>query len=146
AFGIVWCVFFLRWFRDDPADHPSLNAAERELLKEVESLALSHGDVPWKKLVSSGSVLLLWLQYFCFSYVWYFYITWLPTYLKDGRGVEMTKGALLAGLPLFFGGIGSMFSGWLAAWLVRHRYDLARIRRRLACVGFIGAAGMLVLS
>jgi len=146
AIGIVWAAGFYWWFRDNPRDHKSVNAAELELLGDRQENSRGELNVPWDKLLRSRTVWLLWLQYFCFSYGWYFYITWLPTYLKDGRGVEMTKGALLAGLPLFFGGIGSMFSGWLAAWLVRHRYDLARIRRRLACVGFIGAAGMLVLS
>ena len=31
-------------------------------------------------------VTVLVFQYFCSSYVWYFYITWLPTYLREGRG------------------------------------------------------------
>ena len=31
---------------------------------------------------------LLWAQYFCLSYGWYFYVTWLPTYLKDVRGMD----------------------------------------------------------
>src|SRR6185436_272242 len=101
-------------------------------------------NVPWRKLVSSRTVWLLWLQYFCFSYGWYFYITWLPTYLKEARGLELQKGALLAGLPLFFGGIGSMFSGWLAAWLARRSFNVTRIRRALAYTGFFGAAGLLL--
>src|SRR6185436_8997089 len=80
------------------------------------------------------------------SYGWYFYITWLPTYLKEARGLELQKGALLAGLPLFFGGIGSMFSGWLSARLIRSGCHVTRTRRRLTYTGFLGAAGMLLLS
>ena len=34
--GIVWCVFWFRWFRDHPADHPSVNAAELALMPTVE--------------------------------------------------------------------------------------------------------------
>src|SRR5581483_2045221 len=89
---------------------------------------------------------LLWIQYFCFSYGWYFYITWLPTYLKDARGQQLVKGAILAGLPLLLGGIGSMFSGWLAAWLVRRGCNVTRTRRWLAYIGYSGAAVMLLLS
>src|SRR5271163_1315873 len=33
ALGIVWCAVFLFWFRDDPAQHPAVNAAEKELLR-----------------------------------------------------------------------------------------------------------------
>src|SRR5262249_55735740 len=37
AVGIVWAVGFWVWFRDDPAEHPGVNAAE---------LATIRGDVP----------------------------------------------------------------------------------------------------
>src|SRR6185436_17929528 len=43
-------------------------------------------------------------------------------------------------------GIGSMFSGWLAAWLTRRSFNVTRIRRALAYTGFFGAAGLLLLS
>ena len=33
------------------------------------------GDVR-RKLVRSRTIWLLWAQYFCLSYPWYFYITW----------------------------------------------------------------------
>jgi ACS family glucarate transporter-like MFS transporter len=146
AIGIVWALWFYLWFRDNPRDHPRINAAELELLKGVERNCAGHADVPWRKLLQSKTVWLLWLQYFCFSYGWYFYITWLPTYLKEARHLELHKGALLAGLPLFFGGIGAILSGWLAAWLIRRRFDVTRTRRSLAVVGYTGAATMLVIS
>ena len=60
---------------------------------------------PGRKLIRSRTVWLLCGQYFCLSYGWYFYITWLPTYLKESRGLEISTGALLAGLPLFLGGL-----------------------------------------
>ena len=145
AFGIIWCFFFLRWFRDDPADHPSLNAAERELLKEVESLALSHGDVPWKKLVSSGSVLLLWAQYFCFSYVWYFYITWLPTYLQEFRHQTPRAASVLAVLPLLFGGFGSLVCGFTANHLARRIGNIGTSRRSIAAGGMLTSALFILL-
>ena len=31
--GVVWVAFFLPWFRNDPAEHKSVNAAELELLE-----------------------------------------------------------------------------------------------------------------
>lgn len=146
AIGIIWAIWFYVWFRDNPRDHPSINAAELELLKETQQNSAGHMNVPWGKLLSSPTVWLLWLQYFCFSYGWYFYITWLPTYLKEARGLELQKSALLAGLPLFMGGIGSMLSGWLAAWLIRRHFNVTRTRRTLAVIGYLAAAGMLLLS
>ena len=60
--------------------------------------------------------------------------------------MALAKGALLSGLPLFFGGFACIFSGWLAGWLVRRGYALASVRRGLAYVGYFGAAALLLLS
>jgi ACS family glucarate transporter-like MFS transporter len=146
AAGLVWAFCFYSWYRDDPREHQAVNASELELLKGSEQNTRGHARVPWGKLLRSRTVWLLWIQYFCFSYGWYFYITWLPTYLEEARGVTLTRGALLSGVPLFFGGIGSMLSGSVAAWLSRHCVNVATTRRTLAYSGYLGAAGMLVLS
>src|SRR5205807_1606304 len=95
----------------------------------------SRVHVPWRKLLSSRTVWLLWVQYFCLTYGWFFYVTWLPTYLKETRGLELDQNAFmlwlgnvlrdfftpettrtvmvaaLAGIPLFFGGLGSILCG-----------------------------------
>ena len=85
--GLAWCAVFLFWFRNDPAQHPAVNAAEREML-ETSRVHTTHraGQRHWISLLLTRPVAMLVLQYFCFSYVWYFYITWLPTYLREGRG------------------------------------------------------------
>ena len=146
AIGVVWAVFFYRFYRDNPRDHPAMNAAEVALLEGADRLATGHGDVPWMKLVRSRQVFLLCAQYFCLSYGWYFYITWLPTYLKEERGLAIQKGALLAGLPLFLGGLGSVFSGFITPYVVRYLGSITKARRVLAFIGFVAAGAFLVLS
>ena len=143
--GVVWAFFFYTWYRDNPRDHKSVNAAELALLEGSDKLASGHGDVPWGKLITSRSVLLLWLQYFCLSFPWYFNITWLPTYLQQHWKLAPDHAAQLAILPLFFGGLGSLFCGSISARFAR-RVGLARSRRLLATSGFVGAAVFLTLA
>ena len=138
--GVVWAVLFYRWYRDDPHTHPSVNAAELALLPPAQDTAPVHGPTPWGRFMSSGSVWLLWAQYACLSYGWWFYVTWLPTYLRESRGLGLKQGALLAGLPLFFGGIGCIVCGYLAPHVARMTGSVARARRLLAAGGFIGAS------
>jgi len=144
--GIVWAVIFYRWYRDNPRENKSVNEAELAIMPSAESLTAGHGKVPWGKFVRSRTVWLLWLQYFLLTYGWTFYITWLPTYLREARSVELQKGALLAGLPLFFGGLGSVFCGSITGYLVRRIGSVTTTRRWLAGIGFSGAALCLVLS
>jgi ACS family glucarate transporter-like MFS transporter len=144
--GIVWAFFFYRWYRNDPRDNQKLNDAELGLLRGSEELAAGHARVPWKTFVTSKQVWLLCAQYFCLAYGWYFYITWLPTYLKESRGLASGQSALLGALPLFLGGLGSLVAGVISARITRITGSVLRTRRLLAYIGFTGASGLLILS
>lgn len=146
ALGVIWAVWFYRWFRDNPQEHPSVNAGERELLKHNAHYASGHGDVPWGLLIRSRSVWLLWIQYFCLAFPWYFYITWLPTYLQEYRGLGAAESAKLAIFPLLFGGFGSLFAGYISAHVARWTGSVKLTRRLLGSLGFLGAGSMLLLA
>src|SRR5207249_4824605 len=103
-------------------------------------------NVPWGRFLRSKQVWLLSGQYFCLSYGWYFYITWLPTYLKEARGLNLATGAVLATLPLFLGGCGSFFCGMIYPALNRWTGDVGKSRRLVSCLGFAGATGFLIMS
>jgi MFS family permease len=124
-----------------------VNAAELDLIQAGRRTSLvGHGNVPWLRFLGSLTVWMLGLQYFCMAYPWYFYITWLPTYLQEQRHVPVGQAAVLAGFPLFFGGLGSLFGGLVARRLEASGTRTARVRRTLAATGFFLAGAMLVLS
>jgi MFS family permease len=146
AAGCLVAAWFLLWYRDRPQDKRGMNAAEVGLIEGSRGPLHAHGQAPWGKLARSGSMWLLCMQYFCASYCWFFYISWLPVYLQEARHLEFGKSAVLAGLPLFFGGIGCACGGFLATRLARRRYDVTKTRRRMAYVGYGGSAAMLLAS
>src|SRR5690606_29993831 len=111
--GVAWVAFFLPWFRNDPAEHKSVNAAELKLLESSRKLVLPDHGMPWYRLLLQRDIGFLGLQYFFFSYTWYFYVTWLPTWLQQARGLTALESAGYAMLPLAAGGCGSIISGFL---------------------------------
>jgi MFS family permease len=146
--GVVWAIFFYRWFRDSPAEHPSVNKAELALLPSAKETGVAHTGVPWGKIFSNRNVILLSLQYMCLAYGWWFYVNWLPTYLRQQRtdlsvgtlGLGPFTQAAVAGLPLLLGGIGCLVS---AAVLpkVSAAVGSVRVGRRIvAIIGFVGAS------
>jgi MFS family permease len=139
AIGIVWAVFFFRWFRNNPEENTSVNRAELELIRRGQDPApAGHLRVPWSRLVRSGNLWAICWMYFCMAYGWYFYITWLPTYLRS-RGISMAFG----GLPLLFGGVGCFLGGMLTDFVVRRTGNLKR-RRVIGFGGFfLGSLAML---
>jgi MFS family permease len=144
--GVIWAIVFYCWYVNDPLRHPKLDAAERDLLRESSKLASGHGDVPWGRFLRSRQVWMICWQFFCLNYGWYFYITWLPSYLREGRHMEITSTALLSVLPLLFGGLGDPASVLAGARLARITGDVGQARRIMAYLGFAGASGFLFLS
>ena len=146
ALGVVWAILFYRWYRDDPMANPKLNVAERELLRHSARMAAGHSDVPWGRILRSRQVWMLCWQYFCLSWGWYFFITWLPTYLQKGRGLDVTAAAWLAVLPLFLGGLGNPAGILMGRVVFRWVHSVTTMRRIVATIGFLGASGFLVYS
>ena len=144
--GIVWAVLFFWWYRDDPPDHPAAGDAEPERITGTPRAASAHGRISWPRFFRSRAVWLLCGQYMCLNFGWMFYITWLPTYLVEARGVTLEKSAWLATLPLFFGGLGSLACGFLSSLLDRLTGNVKITRRVLTVTGFTGAAVCFVLS
>ncbi len=144
--GLVWCGLFAWWFKDRPKDHPSVNAAELEMLRDVQDMAGGHGDVPWGKLIRSRSVVLLWVQYFCVSFPWYFYITYLSKYLQEYHHVDEATSAKYAIMPLLFGGFGCLFAGFVAKKFALKIGSVAKSRKILSCTGFGGGAIFMFLT
>jgi MFS transporter, ACS family, glucarate transporter len=143
--GVIWAILFYRWYRDAPSEHPSVNEAELALLPPAKDTAIAHGGVPWGVIFSNRHVWLLSIQYMCLAYGWWFYINWLPTYLRTARGASFNMGALLSGLPLLLGGAGCLVSAFLVPRLTKRYGSVSLARRIIAVTGFVGASTCIVI-
>lgn len=147
--GVLWVIAFFFWFRDNPRDHKGVNAAELALLEHAQqNLGHGHADIPWRRLLTNRSVLLLWVYYFCISYVWYFYITWMPKYMEQELRMDMqaTWTSVLNGMPLFLGGIGCFIGGIVARRMAAASNNLSRARRTIGVAGMLGAGGLIAFA
>ncbi len=146
AVGLGWAVAWWMWYRDDPQTDPKVNTAERAILAENAHLTGGHGNVPWSRFLSSPTTWLIWVQYWCFSFAWYFYITWFPTYLKIMYpDMNPAWRATVTGFPLFMAGIGSFCTARATSFLVRKTGSLARTRKLMAGNGFALAAFFMLV-
>ena len=133
AVGLVWAAAWWWWFRDDPRQHPAVNAAELAQIGAGQGDA-PHPRVPWGALLRSRGLLALCAMYFGAIYGWYFYLTWLPTYLLRARGFDLREVGWLAALPLLGIAAGSLVGGALSDLLAR-RFGL---RAGLRAPGLVG--------
>jgi MFS family permease len=121
--GAVWCVAFFIWFRDDPADMPSVNAAELRLIRgDQPTESATEHSMPaqvWWALFGSGSLWAIGFLYIFASFSWSFFVSWVPDYLKITHGLTEQDSEWITGLPLFTGGISCLIGGALSDAFVR---------------------------
>ena len=136
--GLGWAVVWWAWFRDHPHQHAQVNAAERRVIG-APGEAPAHVRVPWAGLVRSRPLIALCSMYGAAIYGWYFYLTWLPTYLLRARGFDLKAVGWLAALPLLAIAAGVFLGGWLSDVLT-HRWGSRAGRRTPGVVGLPLAA------
>ncbi len=143
--GLAWAFFWYRWFRDEPADHPSTSAAERSLIEKERGLPAAHGSVAWGPIFRTRSLLPLCIQYFANTYGFYFFITWLPVYLAKARGMASAELALFAGLPLLLS-VTADITGGIATDALSRRFGVRIGRSGVGCVAYLLAAAVLFIG
>jgi len=121
SIGLLWCLAFYPWFRDDPATVPSVNAAELRLIQADAPPGTGHRmpGSAWHALLASRSLWALGILYVCTSFGWSFYVSWMPRYFKEVHGVVFAGSEVRTGLPLLCGGISCLVGGVLSDALVR---------------------------
>ncbi len=140
--GFGWALLWYWWFRDEPRDHPSVLPEERDFIESTRGLALDHGG-SWGDVFRTRSLFPLCLQYFANTYGFYFFITWLPTYLAKSRGVAHVELAVFAGLPLLLSVLADVTGGVTTDALSR-RFGLRVGRCGVGGVAYLFAAIAMV--
>lgn len=142
SIGLLWAFAWHRWFRDEPRDHASVSPGERDLIETTRGLPSGHGG-DWLHVFRTRSLVPLCLQYVANTYGFYFFITWLPTYLAKSRGMTKSELALFAGMPLVLSALADISGGVVSDALSR-RFGLRIGRCGVGAVAYlIAAAAML---
>ena len=126
--GLLWLVAWLRLYRD-PGSHPNLGAEERELIRDgQEPGAAESVRIPWPVLLRHREAWAFLLGKMLTDPVWWFYLTWLPTYLKRDRGISLASTASTLVIIYIAADLGSVVGGWLPGRLMRAGWEPGRAR------------------
>jgi len=144
--GLVWVAVWLASFRNDPSEHPAVNAAELETIVSGRPRDSGHaaGFQYWRMLAGSRNMLALCIMYIPNCMIFYFCITWLPTYLKQRHGFDATSLGIFAGLPLVVSMPGDLLGGVLTDRLAS-RFGLRIGRCGLGAIAYF-VAGLALLG
>ncbi len=125
-FGLLWLVPWLWWY----PSHDRHAATESAPLE-------------WRSMLKDRALVGMSLGFFCWDYFWYFFISWLPSYLYDVRGVELPRLAVFGSAPFLIFAATEALGGWGAGRLTRRGADLSIVTKGLIIIGF--AFGLLIV-
>jgi len=145
AAGIVIAIAWYLFYRDFPQEHFAVNKGELSVLDEaLRAHPRTKPAVPWGSILRSRDLMFLSLMYFCYGWVFWMYLQWLPTYLAEVRHFAQIKMGLAASVPLVAATAMNMAGGWLSDKLTRIWGDLRRGRVVVAAAGFT-MAGLAII-
>jgi len=143
--GLGWAAVWYWYYRDTPAKHSRINAAERQLIEDSLGVrAAGVRAVPWRQILRSPSLWTLSLMYFCYGYSIDVYLDWFPKYLNEHRGFNLTQMGIYASLPLLAGAAGDLLGGTMSDRYAKRFGNLKVARRVVALAGFV-LAGVFIL-
>lgn len=140
--GLIVAAWFYFGLPENPRDKKGISKEELEELTDTQPAGAA--GIPARKLSFLEVVQLppVWksfiLLFFSNTAVWGF-MSWLPSYLKANRGLDLASLGVVASLPFFAGFIGAVLSGYLMDGLFKNH------RRLLVGIMQVGMASFLFL-
>ncbi|MES2653179.1 MAG: MFS transporter [Bacteroidota bacterium] len=140
AIGFLWLFFWLIFY-ESPEKQKRLSAAELAYINSDEDEVADKANVDkvsWFKLLTYKQTWAFTFGKFMTDGVWWFFLFWLPGYLKDQYG--MTGSDIVLPLALLYSMtmIGSIGGGWFPKYFVDKGYQVydARMKAMFAIALF----------
>jgi MFS family permease len=140
--GVIWCLVWWPWYRDRPDMKKGVSQAE---IDEVGNPpAGEHHALPWASVLRKRNFWMILGMYHTYCWGSYFYLSWLHTYLVNGRGYSENEVRNLSWMPFIFGAVGNIVGGSVSDIMVK-RFGLKVGRRVVGSVGLFFSAVFMLL-
>ena len=117
SFGFLWLMAWLAVYRP-LLQHPRVSAAERDYILAGQPPVAAGPSLTLAQLLRLRQTWGILLARFVVDPIWWLYILWLPTYLKDVHHFNLKSIGIFSWFPYLCAAAGSLFGGWLAGRLI----------------------------
>jgi ACS family hexuronate transporter-like MFS transporter len=136
AIGFLWLICWF-WIYELPSRHKRLGKAEFDYIHQGESVenpisdqaSDQTRDLSWGRLLKFRQTWAFVLGKFFTDPIWWFYLFWLPAYLKAQFGLEGTGISGLIASVYIISTFGSVFGGWLPLFLIQRGWPVFKARK-----------------
>ena len=116
ALGFLWLAFWLAMY-DAPERHPRVSVAELAHIRSDPPAPSAR--LPWLGLLRYRQTWAYTAGMFLTAPVWWFYLYWLPKFLKNNHGIDLHHVFWPLLIVYLMADVGSIGGGGLSSWLIR---------------------------
>ncbi|UVA80650.1 MFS transporter [Pandoraea commovens] len=142
--SLIWTVLYMKVFTNTPEQHRRVTPEEAAEIgyRPGDCERAKRASTPWRKLIRR-----MWLVTFvdfCYGWLLWVYLTWMPSYLRESQGFDLKQLALFTALPLLAGVVGDTLGGVVSDKLYKATGRLRFARVSVLVVGMGGSLAFLL--
>lgn len=147
-FGAVGVVWYLIWYFSvtaTPDKHPDVTSEELAAINDSVAQEVAVASPPWKLLFRSSAVWAIIVAHFCNNWSLYVLLSWLPTFVNKGLGVDYADVGWFTMIPHIASFVFLNVAGNIADRMIRGGMPVGRVRKLMQSIGFGGIAVSLAI-
>jgi MFS transporter, ACS family, hexuronate transporter len=146
--GFLWIIPWLIINKATPDKHPWITKEEQDYILDSNAENLntkSEATVySWRELLNFRKTWSIISSRFFIDPIWWLFVTWLPTFLKEQYAFDLKKIGAFGWFPYLIAAMGSLIGGYYASRKIKKGSDAVVARKKAVTIGCIIMLASLV--
>ncbi len=136
--SLLFCMFWFFWYDEQKG---------RVFAKSVDAeIDLEKQIVPWLKLLTNRNILGLFVAKFGANYLYFMFLTWIPSYLVMERGFSILEMGFYASLPFIVAFITQPLTGFISDFIIRRGFSKTLARKGVLVIAQALSATIIAVA
>ena len=140
--GLLWWLFWQKLVTAEPETHPRISQIELDEIRAETGGSDNHiDDAPTiRDLLKLRPVWAIIVAHFCTNWSVYVLLSWLPTFVNKGLGVDFASVGILTMLPHICAFFAMNYAGRMADKMISKGMDITKVRKIMQTLASGGLA------
>lgn len=145
AIGVLWFLVWHATVTSSPEQHPDISELELQSIRDGSGDLSQPASPPWGRLLRAPSVWAIIVAHFCNNWSLYVLLSWLPTFVNKGLGVDYAEVGWFTMIPHIASFLFLNIAGNVSDRMIRGGMAVGRVRKLMQGIGFGGIAASLAI-
>jgi MFS transporter, ACS family, hexuronate transporter len=146
--GLVWIIPWLVINKATPDKHPWITKKEQDYILDEDAakanVVVETKVYSWKELLNFKATWSVISSRFFIDPVWWLFVTWLPTFLKEQFQFDLKQVGAFAWFPYLMAAIGGILGGLYSSRQIRKGVNAVIARKKAITIGCVIMLASLV--